>query len=163
MYKSWVWLFQGHWGGQWSECVRTAPSETLLWLIHLPSFAECQTGPTWLRWGSYPAVSWPSVLNLSQLVCTVRHSVQVFVVTESHMSFHSAGVKEGHGMGAQGSIFAAEKGSMGPFAQRHAVKCVFVIGLTLHSKYQSKSHYAFDWQGRWRTLYMMFCQWITPR
>lgn len=58
------------------------------------------------------------------------------------MGFHSAGVKEGHGMGAQGSIFAAEKGSIGPFAQSHAVKRLFVIGLTLHTKYQSKSHCA---------------------
>lgn len=51
-----------------------------LWLIRLPSFAECQTGLTWLQWDSYPAVCWPSVLNLSQLVCAVRHPVQVFVV-----------------------------------------------------------------------------------
>lgn len=58
-----------------------------LWLIHLPSFAECQTGPTWLWWGSYPAVSWPSVLNLSQLVCAVRHPVQVFVVSRIPYEF----------------------------------------------------------------------------
>lgn len=50
-----------------------------LWLIRLPSFAECQTGPTWLQWDSYPAVCWPSVLNLSQLVCA-KTSLQVFVV-----------------------------------------------------------------------------------
>lgn len=62
------------------------------------------------------------------------------------MSFHSAGVKEGHGMGAQGSIFAAEKRSIGPFAQSHAVKYLFVIGFTLHTKYQSRIHCDFDWQ-----------------
>jgi len=39
-------------------------------------------------------------------------------------------MKEGHG--AHGSIFAAERGSIGPFAHSHAVKCLFVIGLTLH-------------------------------
>lgn len=84
------------------------------------------------------------MLNLSQLVCTVRHPVQVFLLlAKARMGFCSAGVKEGHGMGAQESIFAAEKGSIGPFARSHAEKCLYVTGLILYSKYQSKSHCSF--------------------
>lgn len=127
-----------------------------LWLIRLPSFAECQTGPTWLQWDSYTAVCWPSELNLSQLVCAVRHPVQVFVVRIPD-GFSLSWSERRTWNGGTRIYICCWKGIYRAVCPEPCCETLVRHWLNTEHKIPEQKPLCFEWQGRWYTLSVKNC------